>query len=450
MDVTVQDMMVARDRRVERQRALLAEYPGRTLLSFTMNIPGPRKDSPLIRRGAALGRRLLQKGFLSMGIQALHAENIDSFTGVESFYVLPAPPLNVKRMTADIEEDTPAGRLFDLDVLRPDGTKVDRREVGLPERRCLICGGEARACARSRAHTVAELFTRTEALLADALREDTARDVARLACQALLDEVNVTPKPGLVDRANSGSHHDMDVFTFAASAAALWPYFARCAEIGVDTADASPLETFRALRRPGRMAEGEMLAATRGVNTHKGAVFSLGLLCAAAGRLGRERWGDARALLGECARMAEGLTRRDFEGLTRENARTAGQRLYLERGIAGVRGEAERGFPLVRDHGLPKLEEGLDGGYALNDAGRAALTAIMAHNVDTNVIHRGGMAGQERTAAWAADLLQREPFPSEAALEAFDRALIRDNISPGGSADLLAMCFMLRFLKEAE
>ena len=123
MDVTVQDMMVARDRRVERQRALLAEYPGRTLLSFTMNIPGPRKDSPLIRRGAALGRRLLQKGFLSMGIQALHAENIDSFTGVESFYVLPAPPLNVKRMTADIEEDTPAGRLFDLDVLRPDGTK---------------------------------------------------------------------------------------------------------------------------------------------------------------------------------------------------------------------------------------------------------------------------------------------------------------------------------------
>lgn len=447
MNVTVQDMMAARDRRADRQRALLAEY-GQTLLVFTMNIPGPEKDSPLIRRGAALGRRLLEKGFLRLGAEPLHRETLEAFTGVESFYVLPLPPLEVKRMAADIEEGSAAGRLFDLDVLRPDGAKVERGEVGLPERRCLICDGEARACARSRAHGVPELRAATDALLARALREDDARDAARLACQALLDEVNATPKPGLVDRLNSGSHRDMDIFTFAASTAALHPYFERCAKIGIDTAGGPAPSTFRALRRAGRLAEGDMLHATGGVNTHRGAIFSLGLLCAAAGRLGRGKWADAEALLSECGRMAEGLVRRDFGDLTPEGARTAGQRLYLEHGIAGVRGEAERGFPLVRACGLPKLREGLSQGLSLNDAGRAALVAVMARNVDTNVVHRGGPGAQRAVARRASELLAGEPFPTAASLEAFDAELTRENLSPGGSADLLAMCFLLHFLSE--
>ena len=442
------DMMQARDRRAQRQRELLAAWPGHALLCFTMNIPGPQKDSPLIRSGAALGRRLLRKGFLRLNARPAHAETLESFTGVESFYVLPVPALELKRMAADIEEAAPAGRLFDLDVLRPDGSKVDRQELGLPGRRCLICGEPAQACARARTHSVAELRAATDAMLAAALREDTAREVGRMACQAMLDEVIVTPKPGLVDRENSGSHRDMDIFDFAASAAALQPYFARCAEIGVDTADAPAPEAFRALRAPGRLAEGEMCAATGGVNTHRGAIFSLGLLCAAAGRLGRERWADPSALLEECARMTAGLTAGDLDGLTPQSARTAGQRLYLEYGVTGVRGEAEAGFPLVRDCGLPKLEAGLEDGLSLNDAACGALIALMARNGDTNILHRAGRPGLERTAERAAALLEREPRPSAEALRAFDRALIAENISPGGSADLLAMCVLLRLLKE--
>lgn len=449
MNVTVTDMMLARERRAQRQRELLAEYPGATLLSFTMNIPGPEKDSPLIRRGAALGRRLLEKGFLRLKTAPLHRETEAAFTGVESLYALSLPPLAVKAMAADIEEATPAGRVFDLDVLRPDGTKVDRQEVGLEVRRCLICGRPAQSCARARTHSVAELREKTDRLLTEALRDDTAREAARLACQALLYEVDVTPKPGLVDRVNSGSHRDMDIFTFARSTPALYPYFARCAEIGVDTAMLPAPETFRALRGPGRLSEGDMLAATLGVNTHKGAIFSLGLLSAAAGRLGRERWGDSDALLDACADMTAGLTARDFAGLTPENAATAGQRLYAKYGITGVRGAAEAGFPLVREYGLPKLTGGLAAGRTPDEAGRAALIAIMARNADTNVVHRGGLEGLERTAARAAALLEREPFPSEASAAALDAELIRENISPSGSADLLAMCWMLYFMKEA-
>ena len=238
-------MMDARDRRAERQRELLSAYAGQTLLSFTLNIPGPEKDSPLIRRGAALGRRLLDRGLLRLKVRPLYAETAENFTGPESFFVLPLPPLEVKRVAADIEEASPAGRLFDLDVLRPDGSKVDRREV----------------CARSRTHTVAELRRRVDEILTGALRADDCRETARLACQALLDEVNTSPKPGLVDRFNAGSHRDMDIFTFAAAVPALYPYFFRCAEIGADLVAEPAVETFRGLRVQGRGHDFDSAAA---------------------------------------------------------------------------------------------------------------------------------------------------------------------------------------------
>lgn len=447
MNVTVQDMMEARERRFLRQQALVKEYR-QTLLCFTLNIPGPEKDNPLIRAGMALGKRLLAQGFLRLGVKPVHAEFDEAFTGCAAYYVLPLSPMEVKRMTADIEEDTPLGRLLDLDVLRPTGEKVERQEVGLPGRKCLLCGQDARGCARSRTHTVEQLRRETDRILRQALLLDQSETVARLACQALLYEVLVTPKPGLVDRNHNGSHRDMDVFTFSASAAALYPYFLQCAKTGAETADQSPAKAFALLRMHGRVAEGAMLKATAGVNTHRGAIFSLGLLCAAAGRLGREKWKKPDALLSLCGEMTHGLTAEDFSGLTPENARSNGQRLYLQYGVTGVRGEAERGFPLVRDVGLPRLEAGLRSGLSFNDACCGALLTIMAQNMDTNVIHRGGMDMLKETQAMAAALLKESAFPSGEALAAFDAYLTQNNLSPGGSADMLALCCLLHFLQE--
>ncbi|MBR1408461.1 MAG: triphosphoribosyl-dephospho-CoA synthase CitG [Clostridia bacterium] len=448
MEVTVPDMMEARERRASRQRELLTQY-GETLLCFTMNIPGPVKDSPLIRSGFALGRQRLRQAFLRLGIRPLHEEEDLSFTGCEAFFVLPLPALQVKRMAADIEEDSLLGRLFDLDVLRPGGVKVERQEIGLPGRRCLLCGNPAQVCARSRAHALSSLQAKTHEILEDAVQQAVCRRIAQLSVRALLYEVNVTPKPGLVDRANAGSHRDMDIFTFAASACALYPYYYRCAQIGFETASLAAPETFAALRAAGRMAEGEMLEATGGVNTHKGAIFSLGLLAAAAGRTKELEAIPADRILSECRAMTAGLTAADFAVLTPDTAQTAGQRLYLQFGLTGVRGEAEQGFPLVALHGLPKLREGIAAGLSPNDAGCAALLSIMAHNTDTNILHRGGMGALERVRQSAASLLEREPFPSAASVAALDEELIRENISPGGSADLLALCFFLYFLEEA-
>ena len=257
-----------------------------------------------------------------------------------------------------------------------------------------------------------------------------------------------TPKPGLVDRANSGSHRDMDFFTFQASAAALWPYVARCAEIGMDTHSLPPEETFSRLRTPGKLAEGDMLRATAGVNTHKGAIFSIGILCGALGRLERQQRRCPERVLAECAAMNKGLTARDYAGLTPETAKTAGQRLYLRYGITGVRGQAEAGFPVVLNIGLPRLEEGLALGKSINEAGCAALIAMLAATVDTNMIHRGGYEAQQQAARELSALLNREPFPRRETLLALDADYIERNLSPGGTADLLALAYMMHFLKE--
>ena len=114
----------------------------------------------------------------------------------------------------------------------------------------------------------------------------------------------MTPKPGLVDRLNCGSHRDMDMYSFLASAASLYPYFEACVKTGRETADRPAPETFAALRFPGKLAEAGMRKATGGVNTHKGAIFTLGLLCGALGRLDRGRWTEPETLLAEVANQS--------------------------------------------------------------------------------------------------------------------------------------------------
>ena len=447
MEVSLIEMLDARERRARRQMQLLQQYQT-VLICFTMNIAGPVKSSPLIRRGFCLGKRLLEQQLMAAKARILHFEEIREKTGNEAIYVLNCDALTAKRAAVAIEDNTEAGRLFDMDVLRPDGSKVERQELNLEARKCLICGAAAQSCARSRAHTVAQLQEKTEALLESALRHYETRQAARLACQALLYEVATTPKPGLVDRLGSGSHSDMDFFSFQASAAALWPYFEACAEIGMDTKQRSPEETLARLRIPGMLAEGEMLHATGGVNTHKGAIFSLGILCAALGRMGWEYADKPQWLLYECGQMAAGLVAKDFAGLTPETAKTAGQKLWLRHGITGVRGQAEAGFPAVGKVGLPKLEDGLARGLSINDAGCAALLAMLAASTDTNLIARSDYETQQRIALETAILLQKNPFPEEAVLRQMDAAFVEKNLSPGGTADLLAMTYFLHFLKE--
>lgn len=437
-EVTLQELLEAREQRAERQRQWGKTY-GQTLVVLTMNIAGPVKRTALIEEGFSLGSRILRQRLTG---SLLHWEEYRQDTGCEGFYAVALPAEEVKAVTVELEETHPAGRLWDMDVLKADGTKLERSRP----RACLICGKPGAACARSRAHTVEELKTETERLLRRAVMQDRQERAAALAVRALLYEVCVTPKPGLVDREGSGSHTDMDLYRFMDSISVLTPYFSCCVQTGEETRQLPAEDTLKALRAPGRRAEMEMLAATGGVNTHKGAIFTMGILCGALGRLESSQWSCPETVLQEAAAMTKGLTDRELSGLSEETAKTAGQRLYLNYGITGIRGQLEEGLPTVLQYGLPALEQALQTGCGWDEAGAAALMALIAHTPDTNLMKRGGVEAQKAAAKEAAELLCAGPIPSGKTLRELDRSYREKNLSPGGCADLLAACLFLHFL----
>ena len=440
-EVTLQEVLDARDRRAEEQRRLLALH-GLPVLSFTMNIPGPVKDSPLIRRGFDEGLRLLDGALDGAGIPRLSRQEHRAVTGCEFLCSVDAPAEAVKALCRRIEDENPMGRLFDMDVIGPDGQKLARGE----ERRCLVCGAAGRGCASRRLHSLEELRATVTKLLREGLLAADADRVDQLATLALLDEVDTTPKPGLVDRNNNGSHRDMTPETFEKSAAALRGFWGDCFRLGVETAALPPAEAFAGLRPLGLEAERRMLRATGGINTHKGAIFTLGTVCAAVGRLWRpeapcrnpERIAETCAAL--CAQAAEeDLARVKETG----SPRTAGERLYLQYGLRGIRGEAAAGLPAVREAGLPLLETCLAEGLSRNDAGAVALLHLIARGEDTNMIKRGGAALAEETCSLLLAGLKTDPRPSMERIRELDAFFIRHGLSPGGCADLLAVSYFL-------
>ena len=350
------------------------------------------------------------------------------------------------------------GRLLDIDVIRPDGTKIARTEIGLPPRKCLLCGQDAPVCARSRTHTVGELFARTHEMIEAHFADAFAKKAAQQAQRALLYEVAITPKPGLVDRANAGAHTDMDVFTFIDSACALREYFETCAKTGLDFRGKNPQECFDALRTPGLLAEAAMKQATGGVNTHKGAIFSLGIYCAALGMGYDGSASDTHEALMRCGEMTRQRMEQELAGIAAGEARTFGEEIYCRRGVGGVRAEAAGGFAGVREASLPRLSAALDAGLSLNDAGLCALVALMARTQDTNAVRRGGEEAAEalRKDAQALDqkILEKMSAGTLAAdieemkklLFDWDRAMSAKRISPGGCADLLALTLLAQFM----
>lgn len=269
--------------------------------------------------------------------------------------------------------------------------------------------------------------------------------IGDLAHQALIREVELTPKPGLVDRRNTGSHRDMDLQTFRASAQAIAPWFPVFFQRGVRDQHVPARHFLPRLRPEGVECEQAMFRATQGVNTHKGGVFSMGLLCAAAGRLwARDESATRGALCDEVAQICENLVEQEL-GRCAE-AMTAGELLFRRHGLTGARGEVASGFATVRERSLPAFERALHSHGCETLALHAALLQLLVHNRDTNLVSRGGMEGLAFVQEAAGRLLDEGGASHPDYLERLaelDDALIARNLSPGGSADLLAVTWFL-------
>lgn len=267
----------------------------------------------------------------------------------------------------------------------------------------------------------------------------SAQQIGRAATLALHDELALSPKPGLVTPVDRGSHADMDVHTFMRSLFALRGYFVRIAELGARGAP------FEALERCGIDAEARMLAATGGINTHRGAVFMLGLLCAAAGALVAERQrlepAGLRRML--TARWGAVLAARALRPSTLPGG-LAARRL----GLRSASTEAALGFPTLFEIAHPALQAALARGLDPQRARLASLFEVMAVLDDSNLAHRGGREGLRFAQRAARDFLDAGGAEdSHAVKRAHDigAEFVRRRLSPGGAADTLAAaCWLHR------
>lgn len=287
------------------------------------------------------------------------------------------------------------------------------------------------------------------------MTKQTTQQITQYAQKALLYEVLLSPKPGLVDRFNSGSHKDMDIYTFIEAIQALTPYYSEYVQLGFHHSE-SPKELFEKARLLGVDAEIAMMKATNEVNTHKGANFTFALVLSAIGYLIKENQvslpfeqEDTESLFRYVAQMSEGLVSKDFKHLEHKERLSYGEKLYKNYGITGIRGVAESGYPVIPQIALPYLRTNIKK-YPQHkeEVFLHLLALIMSESEDTNLIHRGGVEAYQSVQSEAAEIYKKTtPLTIKEAFSEYNQRLIQRHLSPGGSADLLALSLFIAQLE---
>jgi triphosphoribosyl-dephospho-CoA synthase len=267
-----------------------------------------------------------------------------------------------------------------------------------------------------------------------------AERLADLAVDALIDEADLSPKPALVDRRGNGAHTDLHLGLMHASALSLWSAFKEMAEAAIECGEIG-LPLREAVGRIGREGEQAMLATTGGVNTHRGAIWALGLLVTAAAL---EPAGSINLRAARLALLEDRYAPRPL---------SHGAQVAQRYGARGAREEAQLGFPSVVQRALPQLKHSRAAGHGEQNARLDALLAIMTRLADTCVLYRAGEEGLQTMQLGAQAVLDAGGSASLAGrrrLHELDEQLIALNASPGGAADLLAACLFIDRIESAD
>ena len=420
------DLLEARDQRQEQIRSALDRGRGPVLM-ISANLPGADKHRPGTARLLHGALDALQAA-IGLDLLASRRDRLGPYHLARTC----AAPEAAKRAAMAIETAGLTGRLLDLDVYGQDGVQLDRAGLGLPPRACLVCGEPARECILLRRHGQRELLERVDALLRPeppAPRADLAAVLAAKLSLGAERELELTPKPGLVDRHDRGSHPDLSFPSMRASVDLLPLYFdelLRCAR------ERRPLEDYV---QAGLDAEGRMTRAIHS-NAHKGFIFLGGLTLMAA--LGCD--GRMEQLPGMVAQLAQAF-------FTGHGARdTHGARIRDRHGLGGIRAEAMQGLPAVFEHGWPRYREALEAGWGQDHAAFYLMAVLMQHVEDTTSVSRCGLEGLERIrrdGAALQRLLERGLDP-EPVLAGLNLDYCQSGLTMGGVADCMALTFALQ------
>lgn len=377
-------------------------------------------------------------------------EAIELCDAAGDFYLVPfsmnhSSLPEIKQICEDFEENHPLGRFIDADLNDRQGNSVSSGKSKL----CFFCREKpAIECRRENAHDFDELRSFMFSEMAEYSRkqreERITKKLSSLAQEAILAEISLTPKPGLVDRFSSGSHKDMNYQTFLDSTTAISPWFSELVREGFAFQEDDLTRALPRLRNIGLQMESAMFTATGNVNTQKGVIFLMGLSLFACGKLFSKndhfQVEEFRSIIKE---ICKDLVRNEM-GNTAPSGKSHGEKIFLKYGFSGARGEAESGFATIFNFGLPQLVQTKQ----LNDETLVkCFLAIAANNDDTNILFRSN-----------PEVLGTFKNLSKTALENFNTANYnavidvckQENISPGGSADLLAVTIFVWSVIQAD
>jgi holo-ACP synthase CitX len=394
--------------------------PAGPLLIVAANLPGADKSPPgldafwseaLRAIEARLPVASLEAGRDAMGPWTLYRVRVEADTA--------------KRTAVEIEGGLPGGRLLDLDVVSTDGRRLGRASLGLPPRPCLLCAQPAFECIRLKRHSGADV-ERTAARLVASSRLP-ARRLAACLVRGARAELDLTPKPGLVDRLDNGSHPDLSFDDMSRSIDLLPAYFDEL--LALD----DPLD-LPACVAAGTRAELRMVDAV-GANAHKGYIFLAGLVLLAA-----RAAADHESLRSSVSTLARRILDERSPPGPAGAPPSHGARARADHGVGGILDEALRGLPSVFERGLPGLATSADG-----TAGHLLMAVLMQSVEDTTAVHRCGPDGLARL---RADGLRLERMIESGEdclpwLTVLNDEYRRLNLTMGGVADCMALCFAL-------
>ncbi|MDD4482193.1 MAG: triphosphoribosyl-dephospho-CoA synthase [Bacilli bacterium] len=388
------------------------------------NIPGINKKIFYAYFFIRFFKKLLKRKY-----NCLRIEFFDSFDGPYYFLeITDIELITLKKELIILEDSHPLGRFIDLDVFRQNVVSISRHDLGCDFRKCFLCDNDAYLCIREKTHSIEEILGHIQDILIHYLLED----ISNLAFDAITLELLLEPKFGLVCENSVGSHTDMDCSLMKKSRDVIVDFF------GLLFLEGMALdydEAFKKGREIGKIAEEYMFTVTKGINTHKGLIFCLGIVCIACG--------EAIINNSNFNKVFENvafMTRNILDEFNQE-INTEGKRLFHEYGFLGIRGEVNKGMQSVIK-ALKVLEK-----YNLysDEALMMTLISLVRECDDSVLLKRAGSI--EKYNYFKNKISEINEYDINKINDVTKEA-IKENISIGGAADLLIVTLFLHMIKE--
>ncbi|MDO5088207.1 MAG: citrate lyase holo-[acyl-carrier protein] synthase [Leptotrichiaceae bacterium] len=416
-----------REKRAEYQKKLIEKYK-KPLIVLKANFPGKNKNLPLADNITDALSEEIGKLFEK---DIIFTESFRNAEGKFFFYILNGDAYNIKKSAVILEESHELGRCADIDVHTSQGNLLSRKDIGNSFRKCFLCNDRAHNCVRSMKHSYEELYN----FLEEKYRSYIAHKLSTAALEGLIYEVSCYPSFGLVSPLSTGSHKDMDFYTFLESGFSIEKAFYQMARIGYSDTDMDT--AFSTAREIGKKAEISMMKITGNVNTHRGLIFLMGIVILASAR--NFYSGKNIKKMPELIKEITKNILDDFKNIEKKENLTNGEKLYIKYGFTGIRGEVREGLTDIFEDILPFYNGKLKC-YDKNTVCSMTLIKLMSIINDSTIVHRHGMDTLNEVKNRAASLIG---VSEQKKLKDFEKWCIENNISPGGSADILAVVIFL-------